>query len=69
MKPGCKSDCVGILPDGEQCHIHRDIPCSSAPELLAVLKAMQNCFSMDEAFRDKLFDRAEEVIAKAEGKE
>lgn len=27
METECKSDCFGILPDGEPCHIHRVPSC------------------------------------------
>lgn len=39
----------------------------AAPELLEALKAMRDCGSMEEAERNKLFDKAEAAIHRAEG--
>lgn len=39
---------------------------NSHEELLAVLKAMRDCASMEEAAQEKLFERAERAIAQAE---
>lgn len=39
---GCKSDCFGILPDGEPCHIHRRPSCrENAKKIEELIEAGQ----------------------------